>query len=365
MKLKPINRISPSRFSSLKKCRLKEVFRANKQENLLPVPPNAWLGRVIHSVLENAVKQNISNQKDLLVLWNETIKYVEDEISNHKISRHFIPLSNSANYFEVKKRQCINTVRKLTETEKAPQKVSHGGERGKVEHWLESKNGKVAGIVDRIFETDSGGVIIDYKTGSIFEENHNGAVIKDEYQAQLKLYAALYYEQFGCYPHKLQIIGLDGEKHEIHFSPEECCTLLQEAQDILVETNNTILTEPNTDLLKDKLASPSPKACGYCSFRPICPAYLRILGHRNSQDQWPADIKGMITDKRILGNRTYMIKIRDSQNRSITIRGLNPEKFDLLEEESLKEIMVFSLVPDKVENYYRESPMTVIYKSGD
>jgi len=52
--IKPLTRVSPSRYTAMKNCLLREVWTASGNEPLLPASPLAELGTVIHQLLEAA-----------------------------------------------------------------------------------------------------------------------------------------------------------------------------------------------------------------------------------------------------------------------------------------------------------------------
>lgn len=59
---------------------------------------------------------------------------------------------------------------------------------------MQGASGAVGGFIDSVQRSAAGPIIRDYKTGSVHGES---AAVKPEYATQLKLYAALYAEQYG------------------------------------------------------------------------------------------------------------------------------------------------------------------------
>lgn len=58
--LKPLERISPSQFPIFRKCKLRAIWSSCNAQALLPLPPSARLGIVIHKILEKAAKGKIT-----------------------------------------------------------------------------------------------------------------------------------------------------------------------------------------------------------------------------------------------------------------------------------------------------------------
>jgi len=68
IEIKPVQRISPSRYFSFRQCALREILSASKQPALLPVSPAARIGSIVHKIIEMASfgKINDSSQFDKL-----------------------------------------------------------------------------------------------------------------------------------------------------------------------------------------------------------------------------------------------------------------------------------------------------------
>jgi len=76
--------------------------------------------------------------------------------------------------------------------------------------------------------------------------------------------------------------------------------------------------------------------------------------------EWTVDLRGRITEKRVLGNGTLLIRIVTEQGEAMTVRGLPLERFNPLANNS-QEMIFFSVTPDTVRGYFVGNPMTTVY----
>lgn len=351
--IKPIERISPSRYYSLTNCILKEVLSTNREiSELLPISPSIRLGIVIHNIIELASDGKIHNNKDFLTHWDNEIKKFENIIDKNPMERHLIPLSNSVYNFQVKKYLCEHLVERFYKLEKI--NFNNKDRCSNSEVAVESKNKKIFGKIDFIRTNRDGIQLIDYKTGNIFKEGDTSNGIKQEYQKQLKLYAALYFETFGFWPNKLTIITLDQNELDVLFDINECIDLLEEATNFLDEVNSKIIFMHNIE----DLANPLPTNCNYCTYRPACLAYWRL---KDNSKEWPIDLKGEVIDVNLLNNGTLRIVIKNSES-EINIRGLSLNRNSFLLKIPLKTVIsIYNLVNDFTENCYKQGLLTTCY----
>ena len=351
-KLNKLKRISPSSFGKLNHCALQVVFSANKIPQLLPNHPNAKLGLLLHKIVELCIKGEIFDGKSFEDIWNEKIKSIHKEMLSNELDKNFVPLSKSANNFSVKKRLCHNFVKEI-----GAQKTTSSTRKSKLrgaEKWVESKDKLVGGVIDEVRQSPNGTHIIDLKTGNIFDDlSSSNQEIKTEYQLQMKLYAALYFERVGSFPNKLLIKTLEGQEYEIPFDNKECLELLTKAKGKFNEINNIIEGESDWNIL----ANPSLDACKYCRFRPICLSYWQTK-ESNSWDT--TDVSGKVTDIVELNNG-LRISLKNNDE-MIYVRGLNADKHKELIDSQGKLVRILNLKPDSSKNYYCESRFTTSFE---
>lgn len=350
MPLKLLTRISPSRYSALRLCALREIWTADKQPPLLPISPSARLGMTAHKLLELTFSGQLKDEESMLHCWENEIRNHELEMRNNILEKHLVPLALNTSNYKVKQIMTFNIVRiLLREFNNQTKKVR----KAETELWVQTKDEKIGGKIDSVKYADDGIYIIDYKTGAIIDYFSNDNSVKEEYQEQLKIYAGLYYESHGVWPVKLILIGLDKSEYNIPFNHEECLNLLNDAKSYFDKLNKLI----TSGLDSTSFAAPSQAACRYCVYRPACRVYWN---KREDMDNWPADFTGTVKDKIILGNGLFRVVLENKEKR-VTIRGLSPGRHTFLSND-VTEAMFCNLGNDNVPGYFKELPMTTGYK---
>ncbi|HHT9144464.1 MAG TPA: PD-(D/E)XK nuclease family protein [Candidatus Wunengus sp. YC61] len=350
MPLKPLTRISPSRYSALRLCALREIRTAGSQPPLLPISPSARLGMTAHKLLELTFSGQLKDEESMLHCWENEIRNHELEMKNNILEKHLVPLALNTSNYKVKQIMTFNIVRiLLREFNIQTKKVR----KAETELWVQTKDEKIGGKIDSVKYADDGIYIIDYKTGAITNYFSNDNSVKEEYQEQLKIYAGLYYESHGVWPVKLILIGLDKSEYNIPFNHEECLNLLNDAKSHFDKLNKLI----TSGLDSTDFAAPSQAACRYCVYRPACKIYWV---KRQDMDNWPTDFIGTVKDKKILGNGLFKVVLENKEKR-VTIRGLSPER-NIFLSHNVREAMFCNLGNDTTPGYFKELPMTTGYK---
>lgn len=356
----PLVRVSPSKFQLFRDCRLRACLESNRFPGLLPRSPSARCGTVIHRIIEAAAKKKINEEDDFEEYWNRCIMIEEKEMADSWIERHLVPLKKSTPKYELKKYQCLLTIRSMFNKTRSHAVHDHINRTSR-EIWLETQDRIVGGFVDAIISTNVGDTIIDYKTGNINRQDGNYGSVQEIYKIQLQLYAAIYNSVFGTWPVSLQIVEINGTSYEIDFDQEDSVNLLNEAYHMMTTINLIISNEKNLSEMNDLLSSPSPDTCRYCLYRPACQSYMKRKEISPSAE-WPKDIMGTLYEKKILGNGLMLIRIAADNNNSdiITIRGLHPGRHPALNFESNK-MAIFSMISDNSPNSFKEGILTTIY----
>ena len=331
----------------MKQCQLKEIWGCS-QKPLLPSSPSGKLGTVVHRIIQFAYQNRISSKKEFENEWKSSVEKIQNQMLENPVEKHLVPLEISAFNFEVKKILAFNMISPLFG------KFSHsGGDRSKLsaEKWVQTPDGKAGGKIDLINDTPEGVEIIDFKTGALTDKD-SPAGLKEEYIIQIKMYAALYHAQNSIWPVKLTLEGLNQESYSVDADPSECSRLLHDAKTLLYETNELI----DAGLSPDDFAQPSPEACRFCQYRPSCSKYWKS---RTDDKTWPADEKGNIKSKTVLGNGTFRLSIETS-SREIAIRGLSRERNRFLNDD-VQKVLFCNLGNDRLEGHYLERPLTTGY----
>ena len=283
------------------------------------------------------------------------------------LERHLIPLRRSVPEYEVRRIQAIRLARETAKAVPRSQRARRSGQFGGYEVHVATRDGKVVGRIDQLVYGPTGIVVRDYKSGAIYREDAMGQMtLKDEYATQLRLYAALVAAMTGEWPVRLEICSLDGTIETVPFDEDDCDALLRGATELL-DATNAIVNSPET--IRDRigrLARPSATACRFCSYRPICPAYIEI--GPGDPDIWPRDVLGMVSDVRKLGNGRVLIELSVGTSGTLArIVGLDPSetRHPMLGSIRIGTMAgVFNLGRTLGPSSFREGPLTTIYALG-
>jgi RecB family exonuclease len=364
-----LQRVSPSRFLSLQECALREVWTAAGVPNQLPVAPAARLGSAIHRLLEEAGKGVFRERgrPAIATRCDELIEESESAMQASWLERHLLPLKNAVPDFEVRKLRAIERAQEITASLPAPVAVPSDRLPRGSEVWVSTPDGIAGGYVDRVEDSALGPVLRDYKTGHILEEasGQRPAPVKEAYEVQLKLYAAIYASMTGIWPARLELVPLRGPVCEVPFAVGECQALLRQARDVVLSINSTVANYSAREA-QLRLASPSPRSCRYCPFRPSCAAYKDARRQAPAQDSWPGDLWGTVREKHLMGNGKTLLSIEQGAPGlpPATIRGLTPgaERHPALAYlQPGHGVAIFGLKTGSPGETFQESAWTVIY----
>lgn len=369
--VKQFRRVSPSRYTGMKACLLREVWTASGNEPLLPPSPLAELGSVIHRLLEAAGRGQLdggANEK-IEATWEELLLQAEKKMTKSALRKHQVPLCKSIPDYEVRKLRACRKAAEIAHDAFFFQDGLHkqSSEPTGFELWVESHDGLVGGYIDRVTITKDGAVLSDYKSGAIseFATEEGSGEIKQAYKEQLKLYAALYRLSNGAWPVRLEVVPLQGAPVEIGFEPEESERLLSDARSFLHVANGRIAEVEGGGATIDGLASPQAVHCRLCLFRPACKAYW-IARQLKPQEKWPADVSGFIRETTRLRNGKVCMRIGEGDLFSprVTVRNLTDcaDRHPLLHHiRTGNWVAIYGLRYDYHSDDYTETQDTVIY----
>jgi putative RecB family exonuclease len=118
------------------------------------------------------------------------------------------------------------------------------------------------GYVDRLDIAPTGEVrIVDYKTGKSPKPGWEEKAL-----FQLRVYALLYWQNEGVFPHLLQLIYL-GDSRIVKSEPNEA--QLKSTEKILKNIGAEILTA----IEQNDFPTKKSRLCDWCFFKAICPAH--------------------------------------------------------------------------------------------
>jgi len=370
--VKQFRRVSPSRYTAMQACLLREVWIASGNKPLLPPSPLAELGSVIHRLLEAAGRGQLhSGRKEKVdATWDELVLDAERNMARSTLRQHQVPMSRSIPDFQVRKLRACRRAAKIAHDafraydgrpRQSPQPTGF-------ELWVESDDGQVGGYIDRVTMTKEGVVLSDYKSGAVLDSGtgEGSGELKRAYKVQMELYAALYRLKSGVWPIQLEIVPLQGTPVDVCFDPEKAERLLAEASTFLRSANKRIVEVENGSAEIIGLASPQSMYCRFCLFRPACRAYW-IAKRQESQEKWPVDVLGFLRETTRLRNGKVCMKIAEDDSPTsscITVRNLtdSTDRHPLLHRIAIgKQVAVYGLNRDYRSGDYTETQNTVIY----
>ncbi len=318
-----LRRLSPSRGLSLNVCPLREIWRGARHPRLLPRHPAAVLGTVAHKLLEDVGcgRITVPGQDAVSEHWDLLVGETEKEMNTNWLERSIVPLSRTARDYAVRKIRACKHGARLAETslcrgaDKKPESVCTG-----FEIWVESRDKLVGGFIDEAYYDQTDLVIRDYKTGAVHGVTPgNGGLLKQDYVLQLKIYAVLFQETHGRWPDRLELVPVAGDAVEVPYKRNDCVGLLGKMREALTRVNAKV----SDGVPPEQLAQPSPVACAFCEFRPVCKRYKQQRAE--NWDGPPADVAGQIQEIARLPNG-LRIKLEQDVKRegglTATLRGI-------------------------------------------
>jgi CRISPR/Cas system-associated exonuclease Cas4 (RecB family) len=350
---KKIQRISPSQFFSMKNCAYKSVLSlAFDKKPLLPVSANAYMGTVLHKILELIIKRIIINEADLNEYFNKEVLLMEDTLRQEGF-HSLIPLQKNVKNFGVKKVLLKKHLKKESNSEDKSNIDSQY--KFYSEKWVASKDSLIGGKIDLVVDSDLYLEIIDFKTGAITNEylDDEGDLfteIKKEYKQQLKLYGYLYFESTDRFPDKLSLVDLGKQKYEVEFTQQECSDLYNEAKELLNKTNESI----SSGIFS---ANISIENCKYCLYRPACNYYIEEIKSTNEFN----DISGVI-DNAIHYKNGNVTLFMDVDASKISIIGFDNKDIEYFNNNKGQRINIFNIRKEASELVYSTTKNTVIYE---
>jgi PD-(D/E)XK nuclease superfamily len=366
----PLDSISPTRYVAIRQCGLREIWAAIRAPQLLPSFPAARLGSVIHRLLEEAGQGAFASGDAMAVdqRWKDLVTDAERTMLDGWLERQFVPLSRSVADFEVRRIQARERALELGESvaRARDRPASTASDRLGPLHGCEipvsTNDRRVRGRIDAVALDRDGPVVRDYKSGAIFETavGHEHT-LKEAYEIQLRMYAALYAETSGTWPARLEVVPILGRSETVAFDRDECLGLVESARDTLDTVNDAIQLNGPAGVVQGRLARPRPEVCGHCPYRPGCLPYR--VARKAGGGPWPHDLWGRLMSIAPLAADRLIMEL-DCDDGVIRIRGLGSKErhpaLGILEPGDW--VAVFNARPTGSPSTFSESSFTVIYK---
>lgn len=332
---RPLVGTSPTRAESLRSCFLRAAFDAEPHcQHLVFRGPAARLGTVCHKILELTARGHFDDLAPSAIpdpfqkLWTALIQEQAAEAQGTPLEQH-LGQPERWPYYQLKRALLLARVQQLVASRVGLRGgwVPGPGHVTGVEKRIRGFGGQLAGRIDHVVWRAGHVEIEDYKTGPLADPAAGDASqLRDAYRRQLLLYAALYWDSTGSWPHVARAVSLDGSEATILVDPPEVLALVDETLAILSRYNE--MAPGNSG--PDQLATPSSQACRWCPYKALCPAFW----HAVSID-WDlggaVHVAGMIVNNHHSGAGGHALEVQVTggtlPDGIYWLRGLTAERF--------------------------------------
>lgn len=346
--LKPLKRISPSRYTAIIRCPYRVVLANSYPSPLLPYPPASHLGNVIHECIRCIVTSKIKTSSEFDEMWTRLL-VKEEKVLEDMGFGFFTPLSENVPGYTIKKLQVKSMLNSQGKAE------VHGDRKTKAnivtEKWLEAQDSLIGGYVDIIFSLNGCTKLSDFKSGKILVEEGE---IKEGYEDQLKLYAYLYNEVYGKYPDKLSIIDLEKKEYPVAFTPQECEELARKSRELLLEINKLVEKDE-----RKTLAKPDLDNCRSCLYRAACDFHWDLS--LSETDTIFRDIRGNVVAVRQFRNGNLNATL-NKDDKELTVSHITTEYLPFLTSAVGKEVAFYNVRQGEIPEKYQALKTTKVYE---
>ena len=306
-KLRPITKVSPTLLVTLQQCQLEAGLRQANAQQTIRSSKTALLGTIAHRVLEKA-RTVSKDSKDLRTqakaIWDKTAAEMEMELQSSPLDRYLLPITRWRKYY----RRRAQTIRRFEEII-----ASRGMSETQIiasERKFNIRDG-FTGKPDLILQRENGLVIIDYKSGELFDDSESREEKIESWKQQILFYASIVKEEFGEWPIDGEIRLLNKEVIHIAINSQEAMDIKQEAQELRNNYNAKIAS----GVSPSELAQYSANGCAFCEFKGACNTFW---------EENPQPIPGT-DDYGCLSGQTLKLTIGKNNRGSIVIAS---EKLD-------------------------------------
>lgn len=267
-KLRPITKISPTLFATLKQCPLRVGLSQARAQRTTRSSTAALLGTIAHRVLEKASTIN-RNSEDLRAhvetMWDKTVEIVKKELKTSPLDRCLLPISRWRKYFLLRER----TIRRCVEIAS-----SHSISETRViasERRFDNVRDGFTGKPDVILRGCDGLVIIDYKSAELPDDVQKREEQIESWGQQVLFYASIVNAEFGEWAVGAEVRLLNKDIIPISINPQEVKKVMQQAQELKDNYNAKIASEvPHSEL-----AQYSVESCAFCEFKGACNTFWK------------------------------------------------------------------------------------------
>lgn len=342
-----ITALSPSMFSWINTgCTYQVLLQKaldsfNNKSFLLPPYRATIVGTIVHKIYELASKKTVRTIVDLSNTWEDLINKKEEELRNNYPTLQNVDIND---YDKRNKcfRYALAIIKGVSQAEdNSNRKETHS------EYWLDCSDIGLRGIIDRIYISTEGIDIVDYKSGSVVDESGN---VKEEYIAQLNLYAFMCEHRLLGKIKSLTLIDIDGNKFSVEYDRESKSKYLSKVRQTIDFLNTTI-----KERAFDRVAHCNDNICSKCSVRHIC--------EKKSipQDTISMTITGRVSE--IISANLY--KVITSNGEEVYISGLSIYEIDNHEDYINRKLSFVNILSSNLEqplNCFKVTNNTIIYE---
>lgn len=286
----------------LRSCPLRTYFEASHQQGYEPrVGFAARIGLAFHKTLESLYASTLDCSSPAAAA-NQAKLRMEQEIARQEELRNERPREQNLPKDETRINRALDAIiaeaRKLaldqprfrgshlqraaTVTEPTIPEIGIGGVL--IEVPVVSKDGLIAGRVDRVERSEQGIKLIDYKAALRDD-------IPERYERQLQIYSWLWQASYGEWPVEAQLVyPLTSRTYEVALDVRACKAVAKESKELIERSlKGTSVTQQ---------ATPG-EVCQVCQFRPWCKPFWkyqsRVSSHRVALDKAYYGLEGEIT----------------------------------------------------------------------
>ena len=272
IRLPVLKSVSPTLAELLRLCKLRAALsRATEVDAFVLGSPKAWLGTAYHEVLAKVAEIiGDGNAEGIEVrlreAWSVEVQKCEGVANSHPLNHRFGSPAKWPGFHLVYSTLRLR-VRGLAASGEARTGARSAGSvpTERREKFFRALDDKLTGRLDLM----RGDEIVDFKTGSVEETLEGGETqIRSAYARQLRIYAFLVHSATGEWPKRGILLPLSGPEVVVDLDPAECEREATEAVRLLDEYNDAVRAAKNAM----DIATPSPEACLWCQYKPLCPA---------------------------------------------------------------------------------------------
>ncbi len=267
--MKEIQSISPSQISVLKGCSLRLLYYKQYEDHESVDHPSSVLGDVIHKMHEIASQKELDGDS-FEEHWEVEIEKAKLTYFKNPLNQIYQPLEYWAPYYSIKKAQAGNRLLSKRGTDRDTKKA---GTEFYSEERLDFEI--LTGKPDAVYIENHSCLLIDYKTGPVYQKIDNVIEIKDVYKDQLKAYGFLIKKTKNIKAENIKLIleRINGEQTKpLTFSHLEYEDFYLKIKELVTQINTAVKEDQINNL-----GNPSESNCRYCLYKPKCKSFNRFL----------------------------------------------------------------------------------------